>query len=111
MRDHRTNSQAITAGSDLAARLRAAWEARQDRPSPDHTQTREPESARSLAERLREAARSIDLAAAADRVASLQQERLAQEQQRVQEAERVREQERVREREQRGHDRSWDHSL
>ena len=92
------------AGSDLAARLRAAWETRQDRPSPDHSPTREPESARSLADRLREAARSIDLDAAAERVASFQQERLAKEQQRVQEVERVREQERVRERERRGHD-------
>ena len=76
----------------------AAWEARQDLPSPDHSQAREPESTKSLADRLREAARSIDLVAAAERVASLQQERLAKERQ---EAERVRE--RVRER--RGHDR------
>ena len=96
-------------GSDLAAQLRAAWEARQDRPSADHSPTREPESARSLAERLREAAQSIDLNAAAERAASLQQERLAKEQQR--EAEHVREQERVRERERRGHDRGWDHEL
>ena len=100
--DHTRDSRA-----DLAAQLRAAWEAHQDRPSPDRSPTREPESARSLAERLREAARSIDLDAAAERVASLQQERLAKEQQR--EAERVREQERVRER--RGHDRGWDHEL
>ncbi|MDL5534459.1 hypothetical protein QSV04_10590, partial [Bifidobacterium longum] len=99
------------AGSDLAAQLRAAWEARQDRPSPDHSPTREPESARSLAERLREAAQNIDLAAAAERVSSLQQERLAKEQQRVQDAERIREQERVRERQQRTHDRGWDHEL
>ena len=94
------------AGSDLAAQLRAAWEARQDRPPPDRSQTQEPESARSLADRLREAARSIDIVAAAERVAGLQQERLAKERQ---EAERVREQERIRER--RGHDRGWDHEL
>ena len=93
------------AGSDLAAQLRAAWEARQERLSPDYSQTREPESARSLAEQLREAARTIDLTAAAERIASLQQERLAKERQRVQEAERVREQERVRERQQREHER------
>jgi len=99
------------AGSDLAAQLRAAWEARQDRPFPDRSQTREPESAKSLADRLREAARSIDMVAAAERVAGLQQERMAKEQQRVQEAERVREQERLRERERRGHDRGWDHEL
>ncbi|MTE02111.1 hypothetical protein GIY56_17615 [Paracoccus sp. YIM 132242] len=100
--DHTRDSRA-----DLAAQLRAVWEAHQDRPSPDRSPTREPESARSLAERLREAARSIDLDAAAERAASLQQERLDKEQQR--EAERVREQERVRER--RGHDRGWDHEL
>ena len=99
------------AGSNLAAQLRAAWETHQERPSPDHSPTREPESARSLADRLREAARSIDMVAAAERVASLQQERLAKERQRVQEAERVKEQERVRERERRGHDRGWDHEL
>ena len=102
--DHTQDSR-----SDLAAQLRAAWEAHQDRPSPDHSPTREPESARSLADRLREAARSIDMVAAAERVASLQQERLAKEQQRVQEAERVREQERVRDRERRGHDRDRGH--
>ena len=104
--DHTRDSR-----SDLAAQLRAAWEARQDRPSPDRGPTREPERARSLADRLREAAQNIDLAAAAERVASLQQERLAEERLRIQEAERVREQERVRERERRGHDRGWDHEL
>ena len=102
-------------GSDRsAAQLRAAYEARQERGERElGYQGRAPESARSLAERLREAARSIDPAAAAERVASLQQERLAEERQRVQEAERVREQERVRELERRGHDRGWgwDHEL
>lgn len=96
------------ASSDLAARLRAAH---QDHSEAELSQDRAPVSAKSLAERLREAARSIDPVAAAERVASLQQERLAEERQRVQEAERVREQERVREREQRGHDRGWDHGL
>ncbi|MDQ1902847.1 MobQ family relaxase [Paracoccus sp. WLY502] len=100
------------AAQDLAARLRAAREARQERSEPElGHQSRAPESARSLAERLREAARSIDSVAAAERAASLQQERLAEERQRVQEAERVREQERVRERERREHDWGWDHEL
>lgn len=101
-----------SAAQDLAARLRAAREAQQERGEPElGHQGREPDSARSLAERLREAARSINPAAAAERAASLQQERLAEERHRVQEAERVRELERVRERERRGHerDRGWDH--
>jgi len=98
-------------GQDLAAQLRAAYEARQERGEPELGEGREPRSAKSLAERLREAARSINPAAAAERAASLQQERLAEERQRVLEAERVREQERVREREQRQHNRGWDHEL
>ena len=93
-----------SAAQELAAQLRAAYEARQERGEPELGKGRALESARSLAERLREAARSIDPAAAAERVASLQQERQAEERQRMLEAERVREQERVREREQRGHD-------
>jgi len=97
--------------SDLAARLRAAREAHQDRSEPRLGEGQAPESARSLAERLREAARTINPAAAAERAASLQQERLAEERQRAQEAERVREQERVRERQQRTYDRGWDHEL
>ena len=101
------------AAQELAARLRAAREAQQERGEPELGQRREPESTKSLAERLREAARSIDPAAAAERAASLQQERLAEERQRAKEAERVREQERVRERERRGHGRDldYDHGL
>ena len=100
-----------SAAQELAARLRAAHEAQQERGEPELGRGREPDSAKSLAERLREAARSINPAAAAERAASLQQERLAEERHRVQEAERVRELERVRERERRGHerDRGWDH--
>ncbi|MCZ0964380.1 MobQ family relaxase [Paracoccus benzoatiresistens] len=93
------------AGSDIAARLRVAREAHQDRGEVELGQGRTPESAKSLAERLREAARTINPAASAERAARLQQERLAEERQRVQEAERVRERER------RGHDRSWGHEL
>ncbi|WP_237168749.1 MobQ family relaxase [Paracoccus shandongensis] len=90
---------------DLAAQLRAAYEARQERGEPELGEGRQTVSTKSLAERLREAARSIDPAVAAERAASLQQERLAEERQRVQEAERVKELERVRERERRGHER------
>ena len=100
-----------SAAQDMAARLRAAHEAQQERGEPELGEGRVPESARGLAERLREAARSINPAAAAERAASLQQERLAEERQRALEVERVKEQERVRERERRGHDREWDHGL
>lgn len=90
---------------DLAARMRAAWEARQgqreDRPERDQAS----EPARSLAERMREAARGIDREALAGRAASLQQDRQVEERQRVQEADRLKEQERLREREERHHDR------
>lgn len=71
-------------------------------PEPD-------DSARSLAERLREAAQGGDWEAMAERAAELQQGREAEEQQRAQEAERLKEQERqqerLREREERDHDR------
>ena len=98
---------------DLAARLREAWEARQSRTASDTVaapgQTPEPESARSLAERLREAAQEIDRGTLAEAAARLQESREAEERQRVQEAERLKEQERqqerLREREARDHDR------
>ncbi|MDQ1902835.1 MobQ family relaxase [Paracoccus sp. WLY502] len=89
------------ADQDLGARLRAALEVQRDRGEAGSGQAREPDT-RSLAERLREAARGIDRDGLAERAAGLQQERQAEERQL--EAERVREQERVREREQRGHD-------
>ena len=98
---------------DLAARLREAWEARQSRTLSDAVaapgQIPEPESARSLAERLREAAQGIDRGTLAEAAARLQESREAEERQRVQEAERLKEQERqqerLREREARDHDR------
>ena len=98
---------------DLAARLREAWEARQSRPASDTVaalgQTPEPDSARSLAARLREAAQGIDRGTLAEAAARLQGSREAEERQRVQEAERLKEQERqqerLREREARDHDR------
>jgi ATP-dependent exoDNAse (exonuclease V) alpha subunit len=102
-------------GQDLAARLREAWEARQSRTASDTDtvaapgQTPEPESARSLAERLRKAAQGIDRGTLAEATARLQESREAEERQRVQEAERLKEQERqqerLREREARDHDR------
>ena len=92
------------ADQDLTARLREALEVQQDRAGSELGQARELDT-RSLAERLREAAQTINPSAAAERAASLQQERLAEERQRALEVERVREQERVRERERRGHDR------
>ena len=104
-------------GQDLAARLRAAWDARQSRPEVEAVavpgQTPEPESARSLAERLREAAQGIDRGAMAERAAELQQSREAEERQRVQEAERLKEQERQREQEREAHhrDRGMDHGM
>lgn len=77
--------------------------------TPD--QTPEPESARSLAERLRDAARGIDRGALAERAAEWQQSREAEERQRVQEVERLKEQERQREQERTvpHHDRGMDH--
>ena len=89
-------------GQDLAARLREAWEARQSRPEVEAMaapgQPPEPESARSLAERLREAAQGIDRGTLAEAAARLQENREAEERQQMQEAERLKEQERVQER-------------
>ena len=102
---------------DLAARLRAAWDARQSRPEVEAGaapgQAQEPESARSLAERLREAAQGIDRGALAERAVELQQGREAEERQRVQEVERLKEQERIREQEceARHRDRGMDHGM
>ena len=104
-------------GQDLAARLRAAWDARQSRPEVEAMaapgQASEPESSRSLAERLREAAQGIDRGALAERAAELQQGREAEERQRVQEAERLKEQERLQEQERdaRHRDRGMDHGM
>ncbi|SDM01803.1 hypothetical protein, partial [Paracoccus chinensis] len=100
---------------DLATRLREAWEARQSRTASDTVaasgQTPEPESARSLAERLREAAQGIDRGTLAEAAARLQESREAEKRQRVQEAERLKEQERLRERETRHRDRGMDHGM
>jgi hypothetical protein len=105
-------------GQDLAARLREAWEARQSRTASSDTvaapgQTPEPESARSLAERLREAAQGIDRGALAEAAARLQEGREAEERQRLQEAERLKAQERQREqeRETQHRDKGMDHGM
>ena len=106
-------SDSATDRQDLAARMRAAWEARQDQREdrPDRDQASEP--ARSLAERMREAAQGIDREALARRAAELQQGRQAEERQRVQEAERLQEQKRLRdlEHEARHRDRGIGHGL
>ena len=98
---------------DLAARLREAWDARQESAEAAPSQTPEPDYARSLAERLREATRRMDPQALADRADRLQQGRVAEERQRMQEAERLKEQERVREQESRSRhrDRGMDHGM
>lgn len=100
-----SRSDSATDRQDLAAQMRAAWEARQGRSEgqPERGQTLEP--ARSLAERMREAAQGIDREALAGRAAELQQDRQAEESQRAKEAERLKDQERLREREERHHDR------
>jgi len=104
-------------GQDLAARLREAWEARQSRPEVEAGatpgQAQEPESARRLAERLREAAQGIDRGTMAEAAARLQEGREADERQRMQDAERLKEQERQQERERdaRPRDRGMDHSI
>ena len=88
--------------ASCAASMREAWEARQSRTASDTVaapgQTPEPESARSLAERLRKAAQGIDRGTLAEATARLQESREAEERQRVQEAERLKEQERQQER-------------
>ncbi|MDO6670457.1 MobQ family relaxase [Paracoccus sp. 1_MG-2023] len=101
----RGRRDSISDGQDLAARMRAAWEARQDQRAwqPERDAIREP--ARSLAERMRAAAQGIDRDALAGRAAELQQGRQAEERQRVQDAERLKEQEQLREREEHHHNR------
>ena len=104
-------------GQDLAARLREAWEARQSRTVSEAGaapgQAPEPETARSLAERLREAAQGIDRGTLAEAAARLQEGREAEERQREQEAERLKEQERQQERERaaRSRDRGMDYGM
>ena len=73
----------------------------------------EPDSARSLAERLREAAEGIDRGTLANAAARLQDGREAEERQRAEAAERLKAQERLREEERaaRHRDSGMDHGM
>ena len=106
-------SDSANEGQDLAARMRAAWEAHQGQSNGVSSRGHAPEPATSLAERMRDAAQGIDREALAERAAELQRERLAEERQRVEEAERLQEQERLRELgyEVRHRDRGIEHGL
>ena len=85
--------------SDLATRLREAWEARQfDRETPEPV-TPERETSQDLAARLREAAQRIDRNDVADRAAALREGREAEEWRGVQEAEKIKARELENERE------------
>ena len=68
---------------DIAARMRAAWEAHKVQPEVQEAATpeRERETPQDLAARLREAAAGIDPAALADRAAALREGREAEERQ------------------------------
>ena len=100
-RDGREEEPDRSDRSDLATRLRDAWEARQGREKAQHVDAPERDAPQSsqdpqdLAARLREAAKGIDPDALADRAAALREGREAEERHIAQEA--AREQERVRE--------------
>lgn len=102
---------------DLAARLRASWEARQGRSDVPTAgaagKAAEPETALSLADRLRAAAQGIDPAALAEVAAQLQRAREAEARHSAQEAEKAKEEEhqREQEREARHRDRGVDHGM
>ena len=83
--------------SDLASRLKEAWEARQrDRETPAAAMP-ERDASDDLAARLREAAQGIDREALADRAAALREGREAEERQVAEDAAREREMERQQE--------------
>lgn len=97
-RDGREEEPDRSDRSDLAARLRDAWEARQGREKARDVDVPErdaPQASQDLAARLREAAAGIDPDDLADRAAALREGREAEERQTAQEA--AREQERVKE--------------
>jgi len=81
--------------SDLATRLRDAWEARQGREKEQDVDAPEREAPQDLAARLREAAAGVDRNALSDRAAALREGREAEERHTAQEA--AKEQERVKE--------------
>ena len=97
-RDGREEEPDRSDRSDLATRLRDAWEARQGREKEQGVDAPErdaPQSSQDLAARLREAAAGIDPEALADRAAALREGREAEERHQAQEV--AREQERVKE--------------
>jgi hypothetical protein len=81
--------------SDLATRLRDAWEARQGREKEQGADLPEREAPQDFAARMREAAEGVDLEGFADRAAALRDGREAEERHTAQEA--AKEQERVKE--------------
>jgi hypothetical protein len=97
-RDGREEEPDRSDRSDLATRLRDAWEVRQGREKEqgvDVPEREEPQSSQDLAARLREAAKSVDREGLVDRAAALREGREAEERHQAQEA--AREQERVEE--------------
>lgn len=99
--------------SDLATRLRQAWESRQGQDRPQEAVEREHEAPQDLAARLRAAAAGIDQQAFTGRAAELRESREVEERQQArevelaQERERQRELETKREREGLSHDRGY----
>jgi hypothetical protein len=97
-RDGREEEPDRSDRSDLATRLRDAWEARQGREKEQGVDAPErdaPQSSQDLAARLREAAEGVDREGLADRAAALREGREAEERHQAQEV--AREQERVKE--------------
>ena len=94
-RDGREEEPDRSDRSDLATRLRDAWEARQGREKEQGVDAPERDAPQDLAVRLREAAKGIDPDDLADRAAALREGREAEERAVAQEA--AREQERVKE--------------
>jgi len=96
-RDRREEEPDRSDRSDLATRLRDAWEARQGREKEQGVDVpeRERDAPQDLAARLREAAEGVDREGLADRAAALRESREAEERHTAQEA--AQEQERVKE--------------
>tara|TARA_X000000950_G_scaffold3300_1_gene3496 strand:+ start:784 stop:2058 length:1275 start_codon:yes stop_codon:yes gene_type:complete len=94
-RDGREEEPDRSDRSDLATRLRDAWEARQGREKEQGVDAPERDAPQDLAARLREAAEGVDREGLADRAAALREGREAEERHQAQEV--AREQERVKE--------------
>ncbi len=99
--------------TDLATRLREAWEARKEGRERQEAETSEREAPDDLAARLRAAAAGIDREAFSERVSTLREAREAEEAHQAQEVERQRtkELEQELEREEGHRDRGLDHGL